>query len=203
MSGSKYETMAKAVEKKLEELNKGASDLVRQKQLENRLKRLDKVLERKIKEIKASPVDSSQIVKEAELEYNTLVSQIKRGTEQAINKARQDLKQLDVQYEFEKKKLSEILDNTLEDSKFYEEKELEKVRLIKERKLSSVNNTENLLSIKIDKLKEEADKEREEIEIELDNVIAINDSKAKKMEALDTLYADIKEISLAIGDVKK
>ena len=38
MSGSKYETMAFAIEKKMQELDKGASDLVEQKQLEKQRK---------------------------------------------------------------------------------------------------------------------------------------------------------------------
>jgi hypothetical protein len=42
VSGSKYETMAKAIEKKIAELNKGATDKVKQKQIEQKIKRIDK-----------------------------------------------------------------------------------------------------------------------------------------------------------------
>ena len=72
-----------------------------------------------------------------------------------------------------------------------------------ERRLASINNTEELLSLQIETIKDEAEKQKETIEIELDNVKAVNESKTEKMKCLDKLYNDIKEISLKLGDVNK
>ena len=128
MSGSKYETMAKAVEKKLEELNKGASDLVKQKQLEQKLKRIDKETERKIKEKKATPVKTEQIKQEAETEYDNFIISLNRKVNNDINNAELQLENLEINYKRNKDELLKQLNNVKEDSQIYLEKETIKAK---------------------------------------------------------------------------
>lgn len=203
MSGSKYETMAKAIEKKIEELDRGASDLVRQKQLEQQLKRIDKETERLIKEKKLTPVKSEEIKKDAELEYENTINNINRKVENDIDIINSEIKNLKLSYEQQLSTLEKRLSKVAEDSEIYKQRAEADAKRVLERKLSSVDNVDEVLAMEIEKIREDADKRKESIEIELDNVKAVNDSKTAKMEALDSLYNDIKEISLSLGDVKK
>jgi methyl-accepting chemotaxis protein len=143
------------------------------------------------------------IVKEANNEYEDKLVQIDKYVSDNYEALDIKKEQLDFTIKKHNKDLEKETESIKKDMKIYKERESIKAKQELARKLASADNTEELMKIKIEELKESGDKQKEDLEIQLENVKNINESKDEKMECLDKLYDDIKEISLKLGDVKK
>ena len=195
-SGSKYETMANAIQKKIDVLNLSVEDIVKQKQLEAELERIDEETNIRIEEIKNTPINKELVKKQAINERDASIKQAKRLTINTIQENERKLeggkKQLELmQCQFEQIK---------EQCKEQEEKEILKAENDYQKTISSVDNVEEVIKLNIAKEKAEANKRKKSIKIDLSNVKIRNEAQTDKLKSIETLYNDIKEISLKLGD---
>jgi hypothetical protein len=195
-SGSKYETMANAIQKKIEVLNSSVEDVVKQKQLEAELERIDEETNIRIEEIKNTPINKELVKKQATNDRDATIKNAKRLTintiqenERKLDNGRKQLELMESQFEQIKEQCKE-----------QEEKEILNAENEYAKTISSIDNVAEVIKINIAKEKAEANKRKKQIKIDLSNVKIRNEAQTDKLESIETLYNDIKEISLKLGD---
>ena len=196
-SGSKYATLAEAMKEKVSILSLGVDDSVREKEIEAELKRIDEETKQLVAEVKATPIDADLIKKQSEADLESKRKENKRiasteviDTEDEVKEVERSLEKAKSQLEFVKERSREIEQN--ENLKALQEHE---------RIMSSIGNIEQTLALKVAKTTQEGEKRKRALNIERDNLKAKREAHNEKIECIDRLYTDLKEISLKLGDV--
>lgn len=196
-SGSKYATLAEAMKEKVAILSLGVDDSVREKQIEAELKRIDEETNQAIEEIKATPIDAELIKTQADADLETAKREHKRQTSTDILSAEDDVKEAEHQLEIAKRSLTLVKERTAE----LEVNANLRAQQEHDRTLSSIGNIEQTLALKVAKAKQAGENRKRNLNIEFDNLKAKRDAHKEKLDCIDKLYNDLKEISLKLGDV--
>lgn len=205
-SGSKYETLANTIKQKLELLGANADDIVKQKQLEAELQRIDKETEQRIEEIKATPIDTELIKQQAKAELENTIRENKRTKTMKIAKSEEVVTDCEAGIREGQEELRRLKrDLEMEKERFAEEEATSNLKAQQEyeRTISSIGNSEKSMELKINREKQDGERRKSETKIRLDNIKAKNDAQKEKMDCIERLYKDIKEISLKLGESQK
>jgi len=217
MGKSKYETMENAIVKQVQSLDANVDDKIKQKKLESELSRIDEETEHQIKEIKATPINNELEKKQALVNLESQKKANARAKVVAIQRAEYDIKQAELDGSIATKEAEEAIkqaeliverkkDSLSQIKEIAGEKEARdnlQAQQEYEKILASVDNTEQTISLKVEKANQQAKVRKREVEIELDSIKAKNESQAEKLKCYQTLYGDVKAIGLALGDSSK
>jgi DNA repair exonuclease SbcCD ATPase subunit len=195
-SGSKYATLAEAMKEKVQMLSLSVDDSVREKVIEAELKRIDEETKQTIEEIKTTPIDADLTKKQAQADLETAKKEHKRKTSTAVTSAEDEVKEAESLLERAKRTLEIVKERSAE----IEENSNLKSQQEYERTISSIGNIEQTLALKTAKASQEGENRKRTLNIELDNLKAKRDAQKEKVECIDKLYNDLKEISLKLGD---
>lgn len=198
-SGSKYETMAAAKNRKIEMLSDNVEDIIRQKQLEAEMARIEEDMNREIEEVKNTPIDTNMQIRQAEDNLTRSKASNARNKNLVIERSRQDIISAERQLESLKKTHEMNIEFANEEEarrNLEAEQEFERLK-------AAAGSVEKSMEIKISKIKQAANERKRNIEINLSNITIRNEAKANSLKEVDALYNDIKEISLKLGDQSK
>ena len=202
-SGSKYEALTNAMKDKVSILSNGIDDEVEKENLKSQIASIEAELLLEIEEIRNTPIDAELVKKQAsadfenkkktnarntQVELNDLQNEIKVA-EEVLRKNTQQLDSLKLQVQIESEKIKQ--DEQTENLKA--EQEYQKI-------LSSVGNSDKTIDLKINKAKCESQKRKEQLSTKLSKLEATTKAQQDKINCVDKLYNDLKEISLKLGD---
>ena len=195
-SGSKYETMANTIKEKVQILSSGVDGVVRQKEIEGEVKRIDQEIAQEVEEIQATPIDGELIKQQAEAALNNSKSEHAREAKMKIQEAESILTQVEEHLTRAKNNL-ELTKETSREGEITLNLQAQQEY---ERTVSSIGNVEQTIKLKVQKAKADGEKRKLRLNIELDSITAKNDAHKEKIECFEKLYDDLKEISLKLGD---
>lgn len=195
-SGSKYATLADAMREKVRMLSLGVNDSVRASEIEAELKRIDEETNQTIEEIKATPIDTDLVKKQAKADLDTAKRDNRRKASTEILTAEDEVKEAERMLDITKRNLELIKEKVVEIESNCNLKAQQEF----DRTISSIGNIEQTLALKIQKVKQDGEKRKRNLNIELDSLKAKQNAHSGQIKCFDKLYDDIKEISLKIGD---
>jgi len=198
-SGSKYATMAETMKSKVEILSEGIDGTVREKEIELEIQQIDNQVAQNIEEIKNTPIDAELIKKQSESNMIASKNKNKRVAEKKTDDATEMVREVERNLKQAKIELANITESTKEEE-IYHNSLLDQEY---ERTISSLGNSTQTLNLKISKAKTDGENMKKQLQSELNSLVAKREAQKEKIDCIDKLYDDLKEISLKIGDVNK
>jgi len=198
-SGSRFEELRRAKELKIQALGANVEDVIKQKQLEAELARIDDETKQQIEEIKNEPVNTELITAQAKALLDSKKKSNNRNKLDTITEYENVLKG----YRDAVAKAETALANIKESAAEEEERRNLQAQQEYERTVASAGNVEQTIQLRIGRVKQDAEIRKRDIAIRLSNITIRNDAQTAQQKEIDNLYNDIKEISIKVGDIKK
>lgn len=213
-ANSKYQALVMTTDKKVSIKSKDLEDLRQESLLKSKIKRIDEETALKIEEINNTPIDNDLIKAQAKSDLDTTKREHKRATINIIHRAEDDIKDAELSLSNAQKEAETLtkraehnvqiakrnLELLKEESVEIEEAENLRARQLYEREIASIGNIEQTLKLRIQKAKMEGERKKQELQAELDSILAKKSAQDGIVKEWDILYNDLKEISLKLGD---
>lgn len=209
--------MEQAMNKQVQSLDDNVDDTIKKKTLQAELDRLDDELKFEIKEIKNTPINKDHLEAQAKTELDYQMKANARKRESTVEDVENEIEEISLdlenrksvfqntikEIELEIKRKTSSLKQVQEIAKEKEERDNLLARQDYDKALASVNNSEAIISLRVEKAERAMKERKKEIEIKLDKITAKTESQADKLKCWKSLYEDIKQIGLKVGDGSK
>jgi len=202
MGKSRFEGMETSVREQTKITENGADNKVQIEELEAELLDIDREVELTIKEIKSTPIDKELLKEQAKVDMENKLSQTEMECQNKvlelqnhINQSELDMENVYKQAKIDLEKMKMKIKKVEEEAKM--ERKAKDIRTKQEYDIivSSVDNTDKTLQLKIEKATMSGDKRKKEIEIELRSLKARDKVNEEKKAVWVKLYDDTVEIS--------
>ena len=195
-NGSKYAVLSEINEKKVSALKRGTDDKVRVKQLEAEISRIDKKVEQEINEIKNTPIDTALLKQQAEADYKAELSKNSLIYSRHVNEAEDNIS--DAERELERMK--KVFEQVKAEAQMKCGKANLEAKQRLDRTMSNVGNSDRTIQLKVERVKQNGEALKSELQAKLDNLKAKTDVFDEELKLYDKCYHDIVEISKTLGD---
>lgn len=201
-------------DKKVAIKSKDLEDLRKESLLKSKIKRIDEETALKIEEIENTPIDNDLIKEQAKSDLDTAKREHKRATINSVNRAEDNIKEAELSLSNTQKEVETLskraehnlqrakrnLELLKEESGEVEEAENLRAKQLYDREIASIGNSEQTLKLRVQKAKMEGERKKQELQADLDSILAKKSAQEGLVKEWDTLYNDLKEISLKLGD---
>jgi hypothetical protein len=202
MGKSRFEGMETAL-RELDNVSRtNVEGKVRIDQFRAELENIDADTKQRIEEIKATPIDKELLRKQAENELSTRLKQNKRVCDSVVESAEQDIKQAEADAEQAYRQAKLDIERCKSNIALLKESAVEKkdradieAKQEHDKVLSSIDNTEKTLSLRVQKEEAAGKKRRQEIEIQLRSLEARDKIVEEQKRGWRKFYDDVVEIS--------
>jgi hypothetical protein len=202
MGMSRFEALKAAVEEQAKMTEAGASDKVLIETLEAELAEIDADTNRRINEIKATPINKDILKKGAETQRDSLLKANERDYKTIVMSAEQEIKQAELdadntykqaQLDIDKEKATLI--NIKERAQEKKDRDDIAVNEEYERIIASIGNVEKTIELKVQREVVAGDKRKQEIQIKLRGLKARDKVADSKRAIFTKFYNDVVDIS--------